>query len=107
MFAVIETGGKQFKIKSGDIIKVEKLETDIGETVKFDNVLFLSDGKEVLCGTPNLENVNVEAEVLEHGRDKKVLVFKKRRRKDYKKRYGHRQYFTKLRITDIKVSETV
>jgi len=102
MLAIVETGGKQYKVQPGDVISVEKLDANIGETIKLGNVLLVSNENGVLVGQPAVEDANVEAEVMEHNRYEKILVFKKKQRKDYKKRYGHRQHYTKLRIKEIK-----
>ncbi|BAI79773.1 50S ribosomal protein L21 [Deferribacter desulfuricans SSM1] len=103
MFAIVKTGGKQYTVKIGDVLKVEKLDVDAGSTVEIKDVLAVATEQDLVLGNPVVENAKVEVEVLEHGRDKKILVFKKKRRKDYKKRYGHRQYFTKIKVKDIKV----
>lgn len=103
MFAIVKTGGKQYTVKVGDVLKVEKLDVDAGSTVEIKDVLAVATEQDLVLGNPVVENAKVEVEVLEHGRDKKILVFKKKRRKDYKKRYGHRQYFTKIKVKDIKV----
>ena len=103
MFAIVKTGGKQYTVKVGDVLKVEKLDAETGATLELDEVLAFAKDGEVVVGTPKVEGAKVEVEVVEHGRDKKILVFKKKRRKDYKKRYGHRQYYTKIRVKDIKV----
>lgn len=95
--AVIQTGGKQYKVKPGDIIKIEKIESD-NNKISFDKVLMLDDK----IGTPYIENVCVNAEILEQKRDDKILVFKKNRRKNYRKTLGHRQYITVAKIIDIK-----
>ncbi|MGA1861917.1 50S ribosomal protein L21 [Deferribacter thermophilus] len=103
MFAIVKTGGKQYTVKVGDVLKVEKLNADTGSTVEIKDVLAVATEQDLVLGTPVVENAKVAVEVLEHGRDKKILVFKKKRRKDYKKRYGHRQYYTKIKVKDIKV----
>ena len=101
MFAVIKTGGKQYNVKLNDVVKVEKLDKEVGETVELNDVLAVSNEGELIVGTPVLENAKVEAEILEHGKGDKILVFKKRRRKDSKKMIGHRQQYTKLKIKNI------
>ncbi len=101
MFAVVKTGGKQYNVKLDDVVKVEKLDKEVGETVELNDVLAVSKDGELILGTPVVENAKVEAEILEHGRGDKILVFKKRRRKDSKKMIGHRQHYTKLRIKNI------
>ena len=101
MYAVIETGGKQYKVAEGDVIKVEKLDVD-GEAVEFDKVLLISDGAEkVVMGTPFIEGGKVSAKVKSQGRHRKVEIIKFRRRKHSMKRQGHRQPFTELEITGI------
>ncbi len=101
MFAVIKTGGKQYRIKEGDILSVEKLEAEKGQLVYFDQVLLLEDGQQVQVGTPYLEKARVAAEVLDDYKDEKVIVFKKKRRKGYRRKKGHRQLLTRVRISGI------
>ncbi|KAA0258516.1 50S ribosomal protein L21 [Deferribacter autotrophicus] len=103
MFAILKTGGKQYTVKVGDVLKVEKLNADEGATLELEEVLAVAKDGDLILGAPKVENAKVEVEILEHGKDKKILVFKKKRRKDYKKRYGHRQHYTKIRVKDIKV----
>lgn len=100
MYAIVFTGGKQYKVAEGDIIDIEKLEAEEGQTVSFD-VLFLNNGEKAIVDAEALANVTVEGEVLKQYRDDKVLVFKFRRRKRYHRTRGHRQYLTKVRITKI------
>jgi len=104
MLAVIKTGGKQYKVKKGDKIKVEKLDEKEGKSIKLKDVLLIADekGKDVKIGTPNVSGATVEAKVLEHGKAKKVRVIKYKRKIRYRKEYGHRQPFTQLEITSIK-----
>lgn len=97
MFAVIKTGGKQYKVAKDDVIIVEKLNADVGSTVTFDKVLALG-GK---IGTPMIEGAKVSAKVVKQTRDDTVLVFKKKRRQGYRRKNGHRQYITIVKITDI------
>lgn len=101
MFAVIKTGGKQYTIKEGDTFKVEKLNTEVGNTHKIEEVLFISDGSKQSAGSPFVKGASVELEVLEHGKADRVYIFKKKRRKDYRKRQGHRQMFTKVKVVKI------
>lgn len=101
MFAVIKTGGKQYRVKEGDILSVEKLEAEKGQVVHFDQVLLLEDGQQVQVGTPYLDKARVAAEVLEDYKDEKVIVFKKKRRKGYRRKKGHRQLLTRVRISGI------
>jgi large subunit ribosomal protein L21 len=103
MYAVIKTGGKQFRAEPGKRIRVPSLEAEAGETVTFDQVLLASDGDDVKVGAPSVDGASVTAEVLMHGRDKKVIVFKRKRRKGYRKKAGHRQGFTEIRIDEVKV----
>lgn len=101
MYAVIKTGGKQYRVNEGDTIKVEKLELATGETVEFPEVLMIADGDKVQVGTPFVKKAKVVASVEAHGRHAKVRIIKFRRRKHHLKRQGHRQWFTALKITNI------
>ena len=101
MYAVIKTGGKQYKVAKDDVITVEKLAGEPGATINLDVVLMLDDGEKQTLGKPLVEGAVVTAEVLEQKRDKKILVFKKKRRKNYRRTNGHRQAITVLKITDI------
>ena len=101
MFAVIRTGGKQYKVAKDDVIFVEKLAGDPGASLTLDDVLLVTDGATTTTGTPGLAGAAVTATVLEHKRGDKVLVFKKKRRHNYRRKNGHRQAITVLRITDI------
>jgi len=101
MFAVIKTGGKQYRVKEGDVISVEKLEAEKGQVVNFDQVLLLEDGQQVQVGTPYLEKATVAAEILDDYKDEKVIIFKKKRRKGYRRTRGHRQVLTRIRIAGI------
>tara|TARA_B110000438_G_scaffold117359_1_gene114680 strand:+ start:123 stop:662 length:540 start_codon:yes stop_codon:yes gene_type:complete len=100
-FAVIQTGGKQYKVSASEILKIEKLEDAEGKTVEFKNVLFLSDDKSTEIGNPNIKGAKVEATILKNTKNKTILVFKKRRRKNSRKKYGHRQPISLIRITKI------
>jgi len=100
--AIIKTGGKQYKVEKGTRLSVEKLSKKEGSEVIFKEVLLLGDEKSVEVGTPTISNARVVGKVLEEGRAKKVIVFKYKRRKRYSRKYGHRQPFTKVEITDIK-----
>jgi large subunit ribosomal protein L21 len=105
MYAVIRTGGKQYRVASGQVVKVERLDGDVGETVAFDQVLMVGDdGGEPQIGAPLVEGAQVTAEVLEQGKAPKIIVFKKKRRKNYRRKRGHRQLQTVLRIRDIAVA---
>ncbi|WP_395374948.1 50S ribosomal protein L21 [Marinicella sp. W31] len=101
MHAVVATGGKQYRVKEGDVIKVETLAGEAGDTIVLEQVLMLSDGEKVEIGTPLLDGKSVEAEVLGQGRHKKVKIIKFRRRKHHMKQMGHRQNYTALRITKV------
>ena len=100
-FAIIETGGKQYKVSASKILEIEKLDAKIGETIKFDNVLLLSDDKTTEIGSPNIDGAIVEAKLLDLVKDRTVLVFHKRRRKNSRKKNGHRQRHSKIQITKI------
>lgn len=100
MYAVIKTGGKQYKVSEGDLLKVEKLAGEVGETIELGEILMVG-GEEVKIGTPLLSGAKVTAKIMEQGKDKKVLVFRSKRRKNYRKKYGHRQPITRLKITGI------
>jgi large subunit ribosomal protein L21 len=102
MYAVIVNGGKQYRVKEGQFLNVEKLELEPGETFTFDKVLMIADGSDLQVGAPYLSGVQVTASVEAHGRDKKIKILKFRRRKHHMKRMGHRQWFTKIRINSIK-----
>jgi large subunit ribosomal protein L21 len=97
MFAVIKTGGKQYRVVSGDVIKVEKLEAEAGATIALDQVLMVGD----TIGTPLVAGATVSAEVIAQDRGPKVIIFKKKRRQNYRRKNGHRQDLTVLRITEI------
>lgn len=101
MYAVIQAGGKQYRVSEGDTVKVEKMVADEGATVDFDQVLLVADGDEVKVGKPYVEGGKVSATVEGHGRAKKVMIVKFRRRKHHLKRQGHRQWYTALKITAI------
>ena len=100
-FAIIETGGKQYKVSASKILEIEKLDAKIGETVKFNNVLLLNDDKTTEIGSPNIDGAIVEAKLLDLVKDRTVLVFHKRRRKHSRKKNGHRQRHSKIQITKI------
>ena len=102
MYAVISSGGKQYKVQEGEILRVEKLSGDVGAPVSFDNVLMLADGENVNVGTPVLSDVSVQGHIVEQGKSKKILVFKYKRRKRYRRKQGHRQPFTAIKIDSIK-----
>ena len=100
-FAIIETGGKQYKVSASKILEIEKLNAKVGETVKFKNVLLLNDDKTTEIGSPSISGATVEAKLLDNVKDRTVLVFHKRRRKHSRKKNGHRQRHSKIQITKI------
>ena len=100
-YAVIRTGGKQYRVSPGDVIRVEKLSGEPGAAVEFTEVLMASDDAAVQVGTPLVAGARVTAEVIEQGKAKKILVFKKKKRKNYRRHRGHRQHFTAVRVTGI------
>ena len=101
MHAIIETGGKQYKVAEGDVIFVEKLEHEAGDSLTFDKVLAVLDGDKATFGTPVVEGAKVDASVVKNGKGKKILVFKYKPKKGYRKRQGHRQPYTKVQISKI------
>ncbi|MBQ4428170.1 MAG: 50S ribosomal protein L21 [Clostridia bacterium] len=100
MYAIIVTGGKQYKVEVGSEIMVEKLDNEVGDKVSFD-ILMIADGSDIEIGKPVLSGVSAKGEVLEHGKGKKVIVFKYKPKKDYRKKQGHRQPYTKVKILSI------
>lgn len=104
MFAVIRTGGKQYKVASGDVIEVEKLEGETGATLTLDEVLMVFDGGSATVGTPLVAGATVTAELVRQARGPKIIIFKKKRRQNYRRKKGHRQDLTVLRITGIQVA---
>lgn len=101
MYAVIKTGGKQYRVTNGETLKIETLKADVGSTVAFEEVLLVGEGDSIKVGAPMLDGGSVKAEVLAHGRGDKIRIVKHRRRKHYHKEMGHRQNFTQVKITDI------
>ena len=101
MFAVFQSGGKQHRVTEGDVLRLELLESEPGNEIVFDKVLMVANGEEVSVGTPFLDGSTVKAEVLKMERGKKIRILKFRRRKDYMRRQGHRQWFTEVKITSI------
>ena len=101
MFAVFQSGGKQHRVTEGDVVKLELIDAEPGEEVVFDQVLMLANGDDVNVGAPYVEGRQVKAEALRNERDKKIRVIKFKRRKDYMRRQGHRQWFTEVKITAI------
>ena len=104
MYAVVQTGGKQYRVSEGDTIKVEKLLADEGASVELDKVLMVTDGEDVKIGAPYVDGGKVTATVKSHGRGKKVKIIKFRRRKHHMKKQGHRQWYTELQVTGISAS---
>ena len=100
-FAIIETGGKQYKVSASNILEIEKLNAKVGDTVKFKNVLLLNDDKDTEIGSPSINGATVEAKLLDNVKDRTVLIFHKRRRKHSRKKNGHRQRHSKIQITKI------
>ena len=101
MYAVIKTGGKQYRVSEGDVLNVEKLAGEVGENIVFDTVLTVVNDGEVMIGKPVVEGAKVTAKVVEHGKAKKIFVFKYRAKSNYRKRQGHRQPYTQVEITSI------
>ena len=101
MYAVIKTGGKQYRVKEGDVLKIEELPAEVGSHIEFSEVLMLTDGETVTCGTPFISKAVVTAEVILHARHKKIKIIKFRRRKHHMKQMGHRQNYTQIKITAI------
>ena len=101
MYAVISTGGKQYKLAQGDVCRVEKLDAEEGASVEIDKVLMIADGDNINIGTPFVEGGKVTATIKSHGRAKKIEIMKFRRRKHHQKRTGHRQYYTEIEVTGI------
>jgi large subunit ribosomal protein L21 len=104
MYAVIKTGGKQYKVAAGGKLKVESLPVEVGGEVEIKDVLMVADGENVRIGSPTVSGASVKATVLAHGRGEKVMIFKMRRRKHYRKSQGHRQNFTEIRIDGISLA---
>lgn len=101
MIAVVKTGGKQYKVSEGDVIQVEKLDGNVGETINLASVLLCGEGDSIKVGSPFIEGCSVACEVTEQLRGKKIIVFKKHRRKNYRRKNGHRQSLTRLKVTGI------
>ena len=101
MYAVIKSGGKQYRVQEGQTLKLEKLEIPTGETIEFDDVLLVANGDDVTVGAPLVDGAKVAAEIVSHGRREKIRIIKFRRRKHHMKRQGHRQWFTEVKITGI------
>ena len=101
MYAVIKTGGKQYRVSSGEKIKVEQLTADVGSQVTLDKVLMVADGDKISIGQPLVQGAKVQATIVGHGRGEKIRIFKLRRRKHFKKQQGHRQNYTEIQINEI------
>ena len=106
MYAIIEISGKQYRVSKGDTIKVSSQDWKIGDRVKLDQVLLTDTGKNVAVGTPTVAGASVTIEILEHNRDKKLLIYKKKRRKGYQRKNGHRQGYTLLKINNLQATGT-
>jgi len=104
MYAIIESCGRQYKVTEGDIVFFEKLEAEEGKKITFDNVVLVSDEKKIEVGTPYVKGVKVEGKVVSHGKGKKILVYKYKAKKNYRRTQGHRQPYTKVEITKIKTA---
>ena len=103
MYAIIESCGKQYKVAEGDVVFFEKLDAEEGKKVTFDNVILVSDEKEVQVGNPYVKGIKVEGKVVAHGKGKKIIVYKMKPKANYRRKYGHRQPYTKVEITSIKL----
>ncbi len=103
MYAIVQTGGKQYKVTPGEVLKVEKLPGEVGDEIELQDVRLVANDGELLIGTPVLEDVTIKAKILEHGKAKKVTIMKKKRRKGYKVKKGHRQPYTAIEIQAIQV----
>ncbi len=101
MYAVVKIKGHQYRVQTDALLQVELIDSEVGQTVTFDDVMMVSDGDDVKVGTPNIEGATVSAEIVEHGRSRKIVVFKKKRRKNYRRKNGHRQGYTQIKITGI------
>jgi large subunit ribosomal protein L21 len=101
MYAVIQTGGKQYKVQPGETVFLEKLPGDAGDTVEFDEVLLVADDEQVAVGRPLIEGAKVSGEIVEHGRGEKLIVYKFKRRKNYRRKTGHRQAYTAVKISTV------
>ena len=101
MYAIFKSGGRQYEARPGQVVKVEKISGEVGENVTLDEVLLFSDGDQLRVGQPLVEGVTVQATIIEQGRLPKIVIFKHKRRKDYRKRQGHRQAYTAMRVENI------
>ncbi len=103
MYAIISSGGKQFRVEEGETLRLEKLDAQPGDTIELDQVLFVSSDDGVKVGNPTVENAKVTATILGEGKGRKIIVFKKKRRKQYRRKTGHRQLFTEVLVDSISV----
>lgn len=103
MYAVIKTGGKQYKVSPGELVKIEKLESEPGSEVQFDKILMVQKDEGTLVGRPYVDNARVTGEVVAHKKGEKIIIFKYKRRKNYRRKKGHRQWYTALRIKEITI----
>jgi large subunit ribosomal protein L21 len=103
MYAVVASGGKQYKVQEGEILEIEKIDGEVGAEVSFDNVLMFSDGEDTKIGQPNLDGVTVKGHIVAQAKRKKIIVFKYKRRKRFRRKQGHRQQFTAVKIDSIGV----
>ena len=106
MYAIVEISGKQYRVSEGDTIKVSSQDWKVGDQVKFDQVLLTDNGKNIAVGTPKVAGSSVTVEILEHNRDKKLLIYKKKRRKGYQRKNGHRQGYTLLKVNKLQAPST-
>jgi large subunit ribosomal protein L21 len=101
MYAIVSQGGKQYKVREGETLRFEKISGDVGSSITFENVLAFSNGEELSVGQPSLDNVSVNGTITEQGKSKKIIVFKYKRRKRFRRKQGHRQQYTAVRIDSI------
>ncbi len=101
MYAIVETGGKQYRVKPGDVLDIERVDGELESEIRFDRVLAVSDGGGLRIGTPIVDGAVVTGKVLDHGRRDKIVVFKYKRRKNYRRKRGHRQWFTRVQVEEI------
>ena len=103
-YAVIRTGGKQYRVMSGELLRIESLTGDVGSQIEFSDVLLTANEGSVQIGTPLVAGASVTAQIVEHGKERKIIVFKKKRRQGYRRKQGHRQHFTAVRVQDINLA---
>ena len=101
MYAIVQSGGKQYQVQPGSVVKLEKLAGEVGQAVTLDQVLLVADGDQIQVGQPILRDVAIQARIVEQARHRKVIIFKHKRRKDYRKKQGHRQYYTAVLVEGI------